>query len=69
MTQQSYRSKRSYFLLRNRLFASNWEVCFGSKAEKLNASICFPLCARNQTLLDEVGMFDKCKEQTIKNKN
>src|SRR5579872_6768904 len=39
MSQQSYRSKRSYFLLRNPPYASNWDVRFGSKAD-LTASNC-----------------------------
>jgi hypothetical protein len=37
--------------LRYRLLASQANVAVGSKAEKLNASLCFPLCSRERTSL------------------
>src|SRR5713101_6529125 len=46
-----HRSKRSH-------------VRSGSKPEKLNASICSPLCRRKRTLRSAVGMSQRCQERT-----
>ena len=37
----------------------------GSKAEKLNGSICFPLCPRKRTSRNVVGMSGWCQERTF----
>jgi hypothetical protein len=36
------------------------DVAAGSKPEKLNASICFPLCPRERTSRNAVGMSVSC---------
>src|SRR5258706_6722629 len=38
---------------------------FGSKPEKLHASICFPLCPEERTLRNRVGMSVSCHKQTL----
>jgi hypothetical protein len=47
-----------------RLQTRSGDVSVGSKAEKLNGSICFPLCPQQRTCSDCVGMSVSCQEET-----
>src|ERR1700730_6311285 len=40
------------------------QFSFGSNTEKLNTSICFPLCPRTRTFLDAVGISQTCQFRT-----
>ena len=40
------------------------DFCLGSKAEKLNASICFPLFTQQRTFTDTTAMSEKCYFRT-----
>src|SRR5258707_13353883 len=37
----------------------------GSKPEKLNASICFPLCPRKRTQVGHPAMSESCQKRTM----